>query len=49
MNLGFNQLAFPWVQAILPILAPGETGIFAATITQFAALLLGTINNLLAG
>lgn len=47
MNLGFNQFAFPWLQAILPILAPGETGVFATTLTQFAALLLTTINNLL--
>lgn len=49
MNLGFNQFAFPWVMAILPLAAPGDTGIFATVITQFAAGLLTTINNLLAG
>ena len=49
LNLGFNDLAFPWVQAVLPLLAPGDNAIFAATITQFVAVLMTTINNLLAG
>lgn len=49
MNLSFNQIVFPWVKVLIPLLAPGNTNVLATTLTQFVAVLTATINNLLAG
>ncbi len=48
-NFSINQLALPWVNAILPLMAPGEGGVLGPTILAYVGTFVATINNLLAG
>ena len=48
-NFGFNQFAYPWFEALLPLFVPGENGVVATAIIQYLNVLTTTIANLLAG
>jgi hypothetical protein len=48
-NFGFNQFAYPWFEAMLPLFVPGENGVVATTMMQYLNVLSTTIANLLAG
>jgi hypothetical protein len=48
-NFAINQLALPWVNAVLPLMAPGEGGVLGPTLVAYMGTLVATINNLLVG
>jgi hypothetical protein len=48
-NFSVNQLALPWVNAVIPLMSPGEGGVLGPTILAYVRTLVATINNLLAG